>query len=150
MKRKIFVIFIILLTIFTVYFSFHHVENVLANNENITYNKELISDINVIEIQNSNIKNNYKFVFLSDLHASIINENEEDEIIRNSLVQRRELFINENRNKVSAEEIFPEIIKYTNNINANALLLGGDIIDSPAESNFKLSFIIFKLSSFLE
>lgn len=137
MKRKIFVIFIILLTIFTVYFSFHHVENVLLNNEDITYNQKIISNINTIKIQNSNIKKHYKFVFLSDLHASIIDENEEDETIRNSLVERKKLFTNENQNKVSSEKIFPEIIKYTNNINADALLLGGDIIDSPADSNFK-------------
>lgn len=35
-------------------------------------------------------------------------------------------------------EIFNEIVEYTNNKNANALLLGGDIIDSPSNSNFDL------------
>jgi DNA repair exonuclease SbcCD nuclease subunit len=33
--------------------------------------------------------------------------------------------------------IFNEIINYSNNKNATALLLGGDIIDSPSDSNFR-------------
>lgn len=36
------------------------------------------------------------------------------------------------------EEIFGEIVKYTNNKNADALLLGGDIIDCPSDSNISL------------
>lgn len=99
------------------------------------YNSNYITGINIINIVNKDIKNKYQFVFLSDLHASILDENEKDEQIKKSLIERRNLFASLNPNNCSVEEIFEEIINYTNNSKADALLLSGDIIDSPANSN---------------
>lgn len=99
------------------------------------YNKELITGINQIEIKNDAIKNKYQFVFISDLHASIIDENEPDEQIRQALIERNNMFYGEEKDK--SQKVFSEIINYTNNKNADALLLGGDIIDSPSNSNLK-------------
>ena len=99
------------------------------------YNSNYITGINIINIVNKDIKNKYQFVFLSDLHASILDENEKDEQIKKFLIERRNLFASSNPNNCSVEEIFEEIINYTNNSKADALLLSGDIIDSPANSN---------------
>jgi len=101
------------------------------------YNTNILSNINMIELHNDKIKYKYEFVFMADLHASIMDESELDEKIRNSLVERNNLFTTLNSNHISSDKIFPEIIDYTNNINANALLLGGDIIDSPSNSNIQ-------------
>ncbi|MGN1299298.1 MAG: metallophosphoesterase family protein [Candidatus Scatovivens sp.] len=100
------------------------------------YNNEYITSINNIEIKNENIKEKYQFVYISDLHASIIDENEKDEKIKSCLVERNDVFTQQHVNKVQADKIFQEIINYANNSNSDALLLGGDIIDSPSESNF--------------
>jgi Icc-related predicted phosphoesterase len=100
------------------------------------YNTDYITEVNNIELTNDEVKNKYQFVFVSDLQASIINENEPDEQIRNSLAERNTVFYLTNDN-TKVENIFKEAINYTNNKNANALLLGGDIIDSPADSNFQ-------------
>ena len=102
------------------------------------YNKEYIRHINEININNKLIKNKYKFVYVSDLHVSVADENEEDERIRNALSERYNEFLNNNLNHVSQIKIFNEIIDFTNNYKPDALLLGGDIIDSPSESNFRL------------
>ena len=99
------------------------------------YDVTNIINVNNFEIKNENIKNKYQFVYISDLHASIIDNNEESEQIKNSLIERNEMFTQQHPNKKQAEEIFEEIVEYTNNRNADALLLGGDIVDSPSDSN---------------
>jgi DNA repair exonuclease SbcCD nuclease subunit len=73
---------------------------------------------------------------MADLQASIIDANEEDEQIRESLIQRNSMFYSDNDSS-QVKNIFNEIINYSNLKNANALLLGGDIIDSPSDSNLK-------------
>jgi Icc-related predicted phosphoesterase len=100
------------------------------------YNENYIKNINVINLTNSNIKNSYQFVYMADLQASIIDENETDELIRTNLIQRNSMFYADNDSS-QVRNIFNEIINYSNNKNATALLLGGDIIDSPSDSNFR-------------
>lgn len=102
------------------------------------YNSEYITRINEINLSHKGIKNKYQFVFIADLQASVIDENLEDERLKQSLIDRYQEFVIQNPNQVGQEEIFDEIIEYTNNMNPDALLLGGDIIDCPAESNFEL------------
>lgn len=134
MKKKLLVMLLILLVIiFTIILG---IGKSLASKKifyDPDYNQDYISSINTINIQNEKINNPYQFVYISDLHASIPDDNEPDEKIRTSLIERNEMFMNQNSNK--PEQIFPEIINYTNNKNADALLLGGDIIDSPSDSN---------------
>lgn len=98
------------------------------------YNQEYIKQVNNIEIENSDIKNKYRFVFFSDLHLSQVDENEPDEQIRKSLYDRnKEFWVDKDSSKVT--NTLKEIITFTNYKKANALLLGGDIIDSPADSS---------------
>lgn len=98
------------------------------------YNTDLISSINTYNINNDEIKSKYQFVFLSDLHMSVIDDNEPNEKIKTSLKERQEMFY---INKAKPEDYLNEIVKYTNNKNADALLLVGDIIDSPADANLR-------------
>jgi Icc-related predicted phosphoesterase len=100
------------------------------------YNSDFIKNVNVVEIQNPNIKNTYQFAFMSDLQASIIDENELDEQIRESLIQRNSMFYTDNDSS-QVKNIFNEMVSYANNKNVNALLFSGDIIDSPSDSNFR-------------
>ena len=73
------------------------------------YNSEYIN-VNTIEIENLDINNEYQFVFIADLQASILDENEEDEQIRVSLENRRNHFLSLNANGTTPELIFSEII----------------------------------------
>ena len=98
------------------------------------YNAKYIRNINTIEISNEEIKNKNQFVYISDLHVSCVNEEEEDEQIRESLLKRNLDFYGDKDSSI-AKNTFKEIVNYTNNKNANALLLTGDIIDSPADSS---------------
>lgn len=131
---KILVVILIFFSIITIIKAINHINK--KEFFNPEYNERIITDIQNIEIQNEDIKNKYQFVYVSDLHASIIDEREKDEQIKQSLIERNNHFTELNKNKVSAEKIFPEIINYANNKNADGLLLGGDIIDSPSDSNF--------------
>lgn len=131
MKKKIIMIFAIIVVIIILVL----IKITTKEFYEPTYNATNIININNIEIKNENIKNKYQFVYISDLHASIIDNNEKNEQIKNSLIERNEMFTQQHPNKKQAEEIFNEIINYTNNRNADALLLGGDIIDSPSDSN---------------
>lgn len=98
------------------------------------YNKNYIKKISTINLKNNEIKNKYQFVYISDLHVSAVNEKEPDEQIRTSLYDRNKDFYGDEDSTI-AKNTFKEIINYTNNKKANALLLDGDIIDSPADSS---------------
>ena len=101
------------------------------------YNSEYIKNINTINLENNDIKNKYQFVYFSDLHISQVNENEPNEQIRSNLYERNKGFWGDEDSSLS-RNTFKEIINYTNNKNANALLLNGDIIDSPADSSMSV------------
>ena len=101
------------------------------------YNEEYIKNINTINLKNSEIKNKYQFVYISDLHLSVTNDNEKDEKIKQSLYDRNKNFYPDEDSTI-AKNTFSEIVKYTNNKNADALLLDGDIIDAPADSSIEV------------
>ena len=96
------------------------------------YDTNVIRNVYTFNLSNKDIKSKYQFVFLSDLHLSVMNDKEKNEDIKKHLEERHALFTWDD---VTSEIILKEVVKYTNNKNANALLLGGDIVDSPAESN---------------
>lgn len=66
------------------------------------YNKEYITKINEIKLENKDIKNKYQFVYISDLQASMVDGNEEEQI-RNSLEQRYNDFVSQNPNQVRSK-----------------------------------------------
>lgn len=101
------------------------------------YNQEYIKNINTINLKNDEVKNKYQFVYISDLHLSIINNEESNEQIKKSLYDRNKLFYNDEDSTI-AKNTFKEIINYTNNKRADALLLDGDIVDAPADSSISV------------
>lgn len=144
MKRlkKIFTIITLILIIVLLIFAFKKLKNsdvkskteVKSGSCHPKYDSRYIRKINNIKISNAEIKNKYEFVYLSDLHISIVDENEEDEKIKESLLKRNLSFYGD-MDSATVKSTISEIVKYTNNKKATALLLGGDIIDSPAESS---------------
>lgn len=104
----------------------------------IGYNPKYIKKIVNINITNDDIKNKYQFVYMSDLHLSVVNNEESDEQIKQDIYDRNKAFYGD-ENSTIAKNTLKEIIDYTNKRNVNALLLGGDIIDSPSDSS--ISFL---------
>lgn len=154
MKRKLLLVILVILLIILLILAYKKKDEkninldfvkkndiIFSNNGeyyNPEYNHEYINNINEIVISSEEIKNKYQFVYISDLQASVKDENEENEQIRTSLEERYNFFVSLNPNNIGQEEIFNEVIDYSNKKNIDALLLGGDIIDSPSNSNFNL------------
>ncbi len=134
--KKIFYIIVVLIIIDLVFISIkklRQTDNKLQAQAQ-SYNQKYIKQVCNVELKNDDIKNKYKFIYISDLHLSQVNENEPDEQIRTSLYNRnKEFWVDEDSSKV--DNTLKEIITFTNTEKANALLLGGDIIDSPANSS---------------
>ena len=134
-KKEVAVVVVVIIVALIILLTMIKIKNKKEFYEPI-YNTDYITNINNIEIKNESVKNKYQFVYISDLHASIIDDNEKADQLRNALVERNNMFTQQHPNKMQADKTFEEIINYTNNKNADALLLGGDIIDSPSNSNF--------------
>jgi len=108
-------------------------------NDDVQYNSETISKIKEINIQKENIKNKYQFIAITDSHISIEDENESDLKIKETLTDRKNLYINSNIFQKSSDVIFSDVLEYAENRNVDSILMLGDIIDTPADSN--LSFL---------
>jgi len=102
------------------------------------YNKENIkTEINQIDIEAPNLLNEYSFLFISDMHISIVDKNEEDEQIYEYSKERMEAFKNDNKNKNIAKDIYSHFINIANESDIDAVLLGGDIIAGPQNANIE-------------
>lgn len=80
------------------------------------------------------LEGEYTFLFLTDSHV-VIQDDGASEQERQYTAQRYGQFVNEAG--VPSAEQFPEWIAYANEMEVDAVLLGGDIIDSPSEANLK-------------
>lgn len=90
------------------------------------------ADIDTYTLTVSGISREYDLLFLTDTHIVIPDESATDEIQEYS-ARRLELFTAEG-DCVSSDH-FAAWIDYANRTKPDALLLGGDIIDSPSPSN---------------
>lgn len=81
-----------------------------------------------------NLSRDYNFLFVSDTHV-IVPSQEDDPDVQNLGNSRIHYFTNSSG--LNSEEQFPYWIQYANNHQVDGLLLGGDIIDYPSESNLK-------------
>lgn len=123
MKKRILIVLFILVVLIDIVFTYiksnleskeesfksNINDNILSNSEEFfdpEYNLEYITNINEINIENKDIESKYQFVYISDLQASIIDENEEDEQIKNSLEQRYSEFASLNSNNVRSSRNF--------------------------------------------
>ena len=146
MKKIKKIIYILLILMLLMVLIFLEIRNIKKNkipklNSKIfyepKYNQEYIKNINTINLKNNEVKDKYQFVYISDLHLSIINNEESNEQIKKSLYDRNKLFYNDEDSTI-AKNTFKEIINYTNNKRADALLLDGDIVDAPADSSISV------------
>ncbi len=80
------------------------------------------------------IEGEYTFLFLTDSHV-VIRDDKASEQERQYAEQRYAQFVN--GEGVPSVEQFPEWVAYANENQVDAVLLGGDIIDSPAGANVK-------------
>lgn len=78
------------------------------------------------------LEGEYTFLFLTDSHV-VIQDDSDSEQERQYAAQRYDQFVN--KEGVSSAEQFPEWIAYANEMGVDAVLLGGDIIDSPSNAN---------------
>lgn len=75
----------------------------------------------------------YRYLFLSDTHIITLNGEETQQQLENALPRRDTLFLDAQGRK--PEETFPAWMAYANEQKVDGVLLGGDIIDFPSQSN---------------
>lgn len=76
----------------------------------------------------------YTLLFLTDTHV-VVKDEQASEQEKQNQEERYPMFCN--KEGVSAKEQFPEWIAYANGEKVDAVLLGGDIIDTPSEANLE-------------
>lgn len=80
------------------------------------------------------VEGEYSLLFLTDTHVIIRDKNASEAAAENEAA-RYPGFVNEEG--VSSAEQFPEWIRYANETKVDAVLLGGDIIDTPSDANLQ-------------
>lgn len=101
------------------------------------------SNLTTYDLSIPGVKKDYKFLFLTDTH--VINESSDsDEQTKNYEKERLAVF--QNQENAFAPISLMKWSEYANKENFDALLLGGDIIDSPSVSN--IDYLNSSLASF--
>lgn len=80
------------------------------------------------------LKGEYTFLFLTDTHVIVRDEAASEQEAANEEARYPDFF---NEEGVSSAEQFPEWIRYANEKKVDAVLLGGDIIDTPSGANLQ-------------
>lgn len=101
-----------------------------CNHKEVSWEKEIAEETILVE----GLEGEYTFLFLTDSHV-VIQDEEASEQEREYALQRYDQFVNEEG--VPSAEQFPAWIAYANEMDVDAVLLGGDIIDSPSEVNIR-------------
>lgn len=78
------------------------------------------------------LEKEYTFLFLTDSHAVIPDDGASQQ--EQQYAQERQVMF-QNKEGVFSAEQFPEWIQYANEMKVDAVLLSGDIIDSPSDAN---------------
>ncbi len=99
-----------------------------CSHKELSWEKEITEETIYVE----GLEGEYTLLFLTDSHV-VIQEEDAPEQERQYVAQRYEQFVNEAG--VPSAEQFPEWIAYANEVEVDAVLLGGDIIDSPSGAN---------------
>lgn len=80
------------------------------------------------------IEEEYTLLFVTDTHIVIPDQEATEQQAENE-AQRVQMFVN--AEGISSAEQFADWVQYANEIQADAVLLGGDIIDTPSDANVK-------------
>ena len=99
-----------------------------CSHKEVSWEKQVTEETIYIE----GIEGEYTFLFLTDSHV-VIRDDKASEQEQEYVELRYDMFANEEG--ISSAEQFPEWIAYANEMNVDAVLLGGDIIDSPSNAN---------------
>lgn len=92
------------------------------------------TNLTTYNITISGLKNEYRFLYLTDSHIIIPDKNS-DTLVQDYAAQRLPVF--ENDENIVSKIPLSEWVHYANSNSLDGLLLGGDTIDSPAPSNIK-------------
>lgn len=111
------------------------IENELIDTQQKLQETKWENDIKTEEIVIPGLKRDYNLLFLTDCHIIA-----ETDSLNNDQIQRKEMFTSPNG--LSSAEQFDNWITYANSQQADSILLGGDIIDTPSEEN--LAFLKFQ------
>ena len=99
-----------------------------CSHKEVSWEKKITEETVYIE----GLEGEYSFLFLTDIHA-VIQDEKAPEQEQQYAEQRYGMFVNEEG--ISSAEQFPAWIAYANEMDVDAVLLGGDIIDSPSDAN---------------
>lgn len=99
-----------------------------CSHKEVSWEKSITEETVYVE----GLEGEYTFLFLTDIHV-VIRDEEASEQERQYAEERYGMFHNEEG--VSSEQQFPAWIEYANEMEVDAVLLGGDIIDSPSDAN---------------
>lgn len=97
-------------------------------------NEEVPWDMHVGEeiIEVSGVEGEYTFLFLTDTHMVVPDEQDSDKVEKYSELRFDEF---QNEEDIASAEQFEQWMTYANEQEVDALLLGGDIIDYPSAAN---------------
>lgn len=97
-------------------------------------NEEVPWDMHVGEeiIEVSGVEGEYTFLFLTDTHMVVPDEQDSDKVEKYSELRFDEF---QNEEDIASAEQFEQWMTYANEQGVDALLLGGDIIDYPSAAN---------------
>lgn len=96
--------------------------------------KEMKKHITEQTIYVEGLQEDYTLLFLTDIHVVVMDPEAQGQQAENQ-VERAALFVSQEG--VSAEEQLAEWIDYANENQVDAVLLGGDIIDTPSQANLE-------------
>ncbi len=96
-----------------------------------SWEKHIVKEEIIIE----GLEDEYDLLFLTDMHIVAMSGKDSSKE-QESAAERKVQFVNVEG--VGSAEQFPEWIDYANDLAYDAVLLGGDLIDSPAEGNLAL------------
>lgn len=125
-KKAMQIVTVVLLCSMLVVLARHNVE--MPENEE----EVLLSEEESFAIHISGLKNTYKFIFVSDLHIIVENDEISPESLGN-VQERHEIF--QSADGKHASELWEELPDYFNSQHADAILLGGDMIDYASTAN---------------
>lgn len=101
-----------------------------CSHKEISWEKEITEETVYID----GLEGEYTFLFLTDSHV-VTPDDRASEQEREYVEQRYGMFVN--AEGISSAEQFPAWIAYANEAGVDAVLLGGDIIDSPSNANIE-------------
>lgn len=114
-------------------------ETVTSEQDNTSSNTEIQEDSEIstnLNIRNEELdiglKNEYRFLYFSDSHIEVPSDTESSQTVED-YVESRAFGIE----GITSSEMFTQFIDYANAQNCNAVLLAGDIVDSPTASNIE-------------